>query len=675
MSDQDIYGGIFGSGVGLSLAPRSNVNGATFSGDGVSTVFTFPSETPIISDNVNSYDVIIHGVGQVPTDAFTVSTTANTITFVEAPPEGTRNIYVRVITQAVSESEAAAVAINGYLTANPAPTPVPSFSGIGGPFNSQAQALLDNIAALGGIQQFASYEGLRAYTGAASAVDITGYLVTAEPSGIAGRFVFNGADTTSTDNGGTIIVDALGRRWYRQFNMEVDPKWFGAQGGGVDGDNAAIISAYNIGKPLLLTTTYKYTGANPSSTILYYGSGKIVKADGTPHAYFAHALVGTGVLSSLDSYLGFVNYAYPDDNGTRIYIMPRATVTTGLGGGIKIFGDPYHLGTPNYRDLGIYFHRSQSGDNGTNNLGVFWLNSKVSVSGSYEGRECDIGFSFMDGPDQADGCVGGRWAWLKANGSGGAATATVSGGAVTSIAVNDGGTGYKSAPIITLSGGGGAGAMARAIISNGLISSIQVLAGGTGYSSAPTVTITPAAGVARAVFVVGEDVPRRVQGNVNMGMEIQKDVVLEVGKSIRLARASSPSLDTALKNNEDGSFSITMAGVLVATFNADGTLSYNRGWTSKIVGVSTGGGAGTVLDVSQGNVFSLVYPVATTITDFTNGKAGQEITIICGNANLTIANSATVKLAGGANFVGTADDVITLIYSGTAWREKSRSIN
>lgn len=32
MNDQDIYGGIFGSGVGLSLAPRSNVNGATFSG-------------------------------------------------------------------------------------------------------------------------------------------------------------------------------------------------------------------------------------------------------------------------------------------------------------------------------------------------------------------------------------------------------------------------------------------------------------------------------------------------------------------------------------------------------------------------------------------------------------------------------------------------------------------
>lgn len=54
MSDQDIYSGIFGSGVGLSLAPKSNVSGAVFSGDGITKTFTFSSTEPIVSNNPNS---------------------------------------------------------------------------------------------------------------------------------------------------------------------------------------------------------------------------------------------------------------------------------------------------------------------------------------------------------------------------------------------------------------------------------------------------------------------------------------------------------------------------------------------------------------------------------------------------------------------------------------------
>lgn len=41
----------------------------------------------------------------------------------------------------------------------------------------------------------------------------------------------------------------------------------------------------------------------------------------------------------------------------------------------------------------------------------------------------------------------------------------------------------------------------------------------------------------------------------------------------------------------------------------------------------------------------------------------------------TITNVATVKLAGAVNFVATADDMLTLVSDGTAWREKCRSVN
>ena len=73
-----------------------------------------------------------------------------------------------------------------------------------------------------------------------------------------------------------------------------------------------------------------------------------------------------------------------------------------------------------------------------------------------------------------------------------AATATVSGGAVTAITVTDGGEHYKSAlpPTVTITGGGGSGATATATVDSlGLVTAITITNGGSGYTSAPTVVI------------------------------------------------------------------------------------------------------------------------------------------------------------------------------------------
>lgn len=66
------------------------------------------------------------------------------------------------------------------------------------------------------------------------------------------------------------------------------------------------------------------------------------------------------------------------------------------------------------------------------------------------------------------------------------ATAILSGGAVTTIVVTDGGSGYTSAPAVTFSSGAAA---AVATINNGSVVSISVTSGGSGYSTAPTVTV------------------------------------------------------------------------------------------------------------------------------------------------------------------------------------------
>jgi hypothetical protein len=89
----------------------------------------------------------------------------------------------------------------------------------------------------------ASYAALRAFAGTSKTVNVTGYLASANPSGIAGIFTRDDSDTTSADNGGTIIVASNGKRWKRVFSGPVDVRWFGAIGNGSTDDSPALVAA------------------------------------------------------------------------------------------------------------------------------------------------------------------------------------------------------------------------------------------------------------------------------------------------------------------------------------------------------------------------------------------------------------------------------------------------
>ena len=79
-------------------------------------------------------------------------------------------------------------------------------------------------------------------------------------------------------------------------------------------------------------------------------------------------------------------------------------------------------------------------------------------------------------------------------GHGAELTATVSGGAVASVTVTDGGRSYLGPLEVVFTGGGGADAAATATMADGVITGVTVTEGGTAYTSAPTVTIRTAAG-------------------------------------------------------------------------------------------------------------------------------------------------------------------------------------
>lgn len=93
------------------------------------------------------------------------------------------------------------------------------------------ESILDTVVPI------ADYTALRNYTGRATQVRITA-------DGIAGLFKYDSTDTTSTDNGGTIIVAGT-KRWKRVFDGAVNVKWFGAKGNGITDDTLAIQAALN----------------------------------------------------------------------------------------------------------------------------------------------------------------------------------------------------------------------------------------------------------------------------------------------------------------------------------------------------------------------------------------------------------------------------------------------
>jgi hypothetical protein len=84
---------------------------------------------------------------------------------------------------------------------------------------------------------------------------------------------------------------------------------------------------------------------------------------------------------------------------------------------------------------------------------------------------------------------------------------------------------------------------------------------------------------------------------------------------------------------------------------------------------------GATPSVAGYNNFVITQGGATNVTAFANAVEGQKITIRFGDGNSTVVNAAGMQLAGGVNFVGTADDMLVLQYRSSVWYEVSRSVN
>lgn len=110
----------------------------------------------------------------------------------------------------------------------------------------------------------ADYTALRAYAGSDTDALVTDI-------GIGGIFIRDPSDTTTSDNGGTVIVDSSSRRWTRQYDQKINAKWFGATGDASTDDSSALqawLSAIGVNgvAGYLPDGTYVHDG-----TLLYSG--------------------------------------------------------------------------------------------------------------------------------------------------------------------------------------------------------------------------------------------------------------------------------------------------------------------------------------------------------------------------------------------------------------------
>jgi hypothetical protein len=78
-------------------------------------------------------------------------------------------------------------------------------------------------------------------------------------------------------------------------------------------------------------------------------------------------------------------------------------------------------------------------------------------------------------------------------------------GSLAALIITNGGGGYLSAPLVTITPPGGTGtpAAATATLTNGVVTALRIVIAGSGYTTAPTVTIAPPSATASAVANVG----------------------------------------------------------------------------------------------------------------------------------------------------------------------------
>ena len=112
---------------------------------------------------------------------------------------------------------------------------------------------------------------LMTFTGWANKTKITvhSYYVSAAPDGGGDDFELDKTDTTTADNGGTVIVASDGTRLKRLYSGDLNLRWFGAKGDEVTDDTASLQAAVTWLHPNAIDASSKQQGG-----VIYFPAGR-----------------------------------------------------------------------------------------------------------------------------------------------------------------------------------------------------------------------------------------------------------------------------------------------------------------------------------------------------------------------------------------------------------------
>ena len=222
---------------------------------------------------------------------------------------------------------------------------------------------------------------------------------------------------------------------------------------------------------------------------------------------------------------------------------------------------------------------------------------------------------------------------------------------VTNVAVAVGGTGYLEVPGVAFSGGGGSSAAATASISGGAVSAITVTNVGSAYTSAPTISV---------------DVPRRTIPTSGVAIATEQITYathgLVAADPVKYYHGGGTAI-TGLTNNTG--YFVSALGLAANTFRLAASAAAAAGRTA-LAGVAISGTAGeftcTATTLAVGDHIRITGTLGGTgtITGYTTGKI-YEVSAVTGTS--PSVTGFTVTEEDGTAVVSTAGTPTGLTYT------------
>lgn len=158
-------------------------------------------------------------------------------------------------------------------------------------------------------------------------------------------------------------------------------------------------------------------------------------------------------------------------------------------------------------------------------------------------------------------------------------------------------------------------------------------------------------------------------------VEIVRNTINSSGYGIEIASAlQTGSTRIRVLDNKITSTSAELFFVGGEDTTTNNNLIYNRTDGKNALRTYTSSGSNVTIPVGGLDVLTLSASGATTVSNFSGGAEGQELTCYFTNGNTTLLAS-NFYLAGAVNFVGSQYDTLTMVYVSGSWREKCRSAN